>query len=147
MPIPPRSVPPGVSLLHSDSVPDRNGVVGIGHRVKREGQWVLPRHFRVLAVMGGVDLDLTNVILGEGESMIEAVGIMGSVRILVPPGLRVEIDRDSTYGKFRLQYDAMYDIPAGAPVIRITGRAIFGDVDVRVAEPANRGWVKRFLGG
>src|SRR3954470_22490486 len=96
----PVSLPPGVKLLHPDSVPERSGVAATWSQAKREGEWVLPRHFRALAIMGGVDLDLTQVVLGPGESEIEAVAIMGSVKIIVPQGIHVDCDGDATFGSF-----------------------------------------------
>lgn len=142
----PIPVPPGVSLLHPESVPERNGVAATWSHIKREGQWVLPRHFRALAMMGQVDLDLTQVILGEGESEIECVAVMGGVKIIVPQGIHVICDGDATFGSFELKNGARYIAPQGAPSIRITGSAFMGSVEIRIWDPNQPSWLDRFLG-
>jgi hypothetical protein len=138
-------LPPGVKLLHPDSVPERNGVAATWSHATRDGEWVLPRHFRALAIMGGVDLDLTQVVLGEGESEIEAVAIMGSVKIVVPQGIHVECEGDATFGTFDIKRVTRDPAPEGAPVVRITGSAFMGSVGVRVVGPSGRGWIDTFL--
>lgn len=146
MPISSVPLPPGVSLLHPQSVPERSGVAATWSHIKRDGQWVLPRHFRALAMMGGVELDLTQVLLGEGESEIEAVAIMGSVKIVVPHGLHVECDGDATFGSFDIRRDSKEPPPPGAPALRVTGRALMGSVHIEVADPNATGWLRRLLG-
>jgi hypothetical protein len=142
----PISIPPGVSLLHPESVPERSGVAATWSSIKRDGQWVLPRHFRALAMMGGVDLDLTQVVLGEGESEIECVAIMGSVKIIIPQGIHVICEGDSTFGSFDIKNNGASRAPEGAPIIRITGSAFMGSVDVNIWNPDKTSWLGRFLG-
>ncbi len=60
--------------------------------VGRSGEWVMPRLFRVVAVMGEAVLDLSHVQLGAGASDIEVVAVMGQVTILVPHNLRVQVE-------------------------------------------------------
>ena len=42
-------------------VPGRRGAVAFLSSTNRDGDWILPRSFRVVAFMGNVELDLTNV--------------------------------------------------------------------------------------
>src|SRR6476469_2701152 len=123
------TVPAGVSLLDPGSVPERSGVSATWSHVRRVGQWLLPRHFRALAIMGGVDLDLTQVVLGPGRSEIEAVAFLGSVKIIIPKGMRVQVEGDATFGTFGLKEGAAAWAPADAPTIVVSGSAYFGAVE------------------
>lgn len=65
-------------------VPERRGAVAFLSSTNRDGDWILPRSFRVVACTGNVELDLSNVRLGVGESHIEIRCIFGNVEITVP---------------------------------------------------------------
>src|SRR3989337_1259812 len=72
--------------------PARGGVVSFLSSNELEGPWELPRHFRALAVFGNVELDLRDAVIGLGVSVIEAVAVMGSIEITVPPDITVASD-------------------------------------------------------
>ena len=82
----------------------RGGVVSFLGSTEREGRWELPRHFRALAVLGNVELDLREAEIGVGVSVIEAVAVMGNIEITVPPDVAVESDGDSLLGSFVVKY-------------------------------------------
>lgn len=65
---------------------------------------MLPRHFRALAVLGNIELDLRDAVIGIGVSFIEAVAVMGNIEITVPPDVTVECDGDSLLGSFVVKY-------------------------------------------
>ncbi|MDQ6718336.1 MAG: cell wall-active antibiotics response protein [Gemmatimonadota bacterium] len=135
-----------MTLLHPDTIPERDGVAATWSNIKREGGWILPRHFRALAVMGGVELDLTRVALGEGESEIEVLVIFGSVKITIPQGINVICDGDAVMGSFNVRHNDGNASPPGAPTIRITGSAYMGSVDVNIWQPEKANWIGRFPG-
>src|SRR5436305_2080705 len=80
------------------------GVVSFLSSNEREGRWQVPRHFRALAVLGNVELDLREAEIGYGLSVIEAVAVLGNVEIKVLPDISVECDGDSLMGTFTLKY-------------------------------------------
>ena len=131
------------ALIPDALVPERRGVLSFMSQVARGGDWILPRHFRAVAFMGGVDLDLTRARIGAGTSQIEVKAIMGSVRILVPPDLRVECDGDSIIASFDVDRDALKPPSADAPLIVITGTAMLGSVHVQVVDPDAPGWYEK----
>lgn len=131
------------ALIPDSLVPRHRGAVAFISHLARGGDWILPRHFRAVAVMGGVDLDLTHARIGAGTSHIEVKAIMGSVRVLVPPDLRVECDGDSIVASFDVDRRALKPPSADAPLIVISGTALLGSVHVQVVDPDAPGWYER----
>jgi len=112
------------------------GVVSFLSSNEREGRWELPRHFRALAVMGNVELDLRDATIGIGVSSIEAVAVMGNIEITVPPDVAVESDGDSLLGSFVVKYKGATPAAAnGLRTIRITGTAYASSVEIIVKGP------------
>ena len=110
----------------------RERLVAIMSGVVRRGLWVIPRRLRVVAVMGGVDLDLRQAELPPGVTEIRAFVLMGGLQVRVPPGVRLETDGFAFMGGFEDRIDDPGSAPRDAPVVRITGVAIMGGVDARV---------------
>lgn len=136
----PRIVPPSV-------VPDRSGIAACFSKSVREGDWLLPRAYRAVALVGSVKLDLTRSVVAEGTTDIEVMCVMGSVEIIVPHQLRVECDGDPTVGAFGITHDSGSVPAANAPLLRITGRAFMGSVDVKVVDPEARGFLHKLRSG
>lgn len=98
--------------------------------VDRKGQWVVPRLHNAVAVMGGIDLDLTNAHFAEAEVTISVFAFWGGVDIRVPDDINVKVDGFGFMGAFENRAPSRPHIP-GAPTVRITGLAIMGGVEVK----------------
>jgi len=133
----------GPVLIPDAYVPDRGGVTSIMSAVSRNGEWVLPRIFRVVAVMGEVELDLSHVQLGAGLSEIEIVSVMANVTIIVPHNLRVQCEGHPVMGEFRLKSKVASAALADAPLVRVRGTAFMAGVTVKVVDPIAPDWRER----
>jgi hypothetical protein len=122
----------------------RGGVVSFLSSNEREGRWELPRHFRALAVLGHIELDLRDALIGIGISVIEAVAVMGNIEITVPPDVAVESDGDSLLGSFVVKYKGRLTgaEATGLRTLRITGTAYASSVEICVKGP-DEGMLKR----
>jgi hypothetical protein len=96
--------------------------------IKRSGSWMLPpeNHFRTF--FGTIKLDLRQAQISSDETRIHAWTFVGSVDLLVPEGVEVEIRTRTPIG--RLRHEAAPPVP-GAPRIVLTGGTFFGDVRIR----------------
>ncbi|MGH9102526.1 MAG: DUF1707 SHOCT-like domain-containing protein [Acidimicrobiales bacterium] len=99
----------------------------------------LGRRTLALALVGEVLLDLRQAVITSFESEIMAVSVLGEVRVIVPPGARLEAEGAvSVAGATVLPASACSPSPAGAtdamwtPVVRVRGVAVLGDVRVEV---------------
>jgi hypothetical protein len=138
---PVRAVKPVV--VPDSLVPERKGTLAFVSNVERHGDWVLPRNYRALAVMGNLELDLTRARLGAGTSHIEIVCIMGAVTVLVPPDIRLDCDAIPVVGNLEVRRDVETTTSADAPMVQISGTAFMGSIEVKVIDPNAPGWVER----
>ena len=124
------------------------GVVSFLSSNEREGRWQVPRHFRALAVLGNVELDLREAEVGYGLSVIEAVAVLGNVEITVSPDIAVECDGDAFMGSFTLKYAgrASPSMANRDKIVRVTGSAYAGAVTVTVKGP-DENLLTRITGG
>ncbi len=130
-------------VIAEELVPERRGAVAFMSSTNRDGDWILPRTFRAVSFMGNVELDLTNVRLGAGESHIEVRCLFGNVEITVPPGIRIEVEGQPFIGIFEVTRSAPSTTAPEAPLVRITGSSHFGAVTVNVVDPDAPGWIER----
>jgi hypothetical protein len=59
--------------------------------VERRGAWPVPRHLDVRVVLGSCELDLRQATLEPGVTTIDVGVVLGSVEIIVPKGMLVEV--------------------------------------------------------
>ena len=123
--------------LRPGSASPVTGIVSFLSSTEREGRWALPRHLRALAVLGNVEIDLRDAVIGIGISVIEAVAVLGNVEILVPPEIAVECDGDAFLGNFTLKYQGRVNTAVAnrERTIRVTGTAYAASVSVIVKGP------------
>ena len=113
--------------------PTSSAAVAVLSGSTRRGRWVVPRQFTAVAVMGGVDLDLTQARFGEREVTITAVAVMGGIEITVPDDVTVMVNGLGLMGGF--EDNARLEGTPGGPVLRVNGLAFWGGVNVKRAEP------------
>jgi hypothetical protein len=107
--------------------------IAIFSGVERKGGWVVPESMSIVAVMGGVDLDLTDAVLTAQDTTFHVVTIMGGVQLRVPDGVAVRME---AFGFMGGTSTPAGDPPPGAPVLRITGVAFMGGIDVKRSKRA-----------
>jgi hypothetical protein len=106
-----------------------SGIVAVFGGAEREGRWLVEAHTNVLAVFGGVDLDLRRAVLSQREVTVNIVCVFGGVSIKVPPGVRMIDSMAAVFGGNSMPGDGPLD--PDAPIIRLTGMTVFGGVDVK----------------
>lgn len=102
--------------------------------VNKKGAWVPARHIEIIAMMGGVALDFREAIL-PAVVTIDVTCIMGGIEIVVPPGVRLEVDGGGIMGAFEESGYGGVPIGPDAPVIHVSGWAVMGGVDAAIRYP------------
>jgi predicted membrane protein len=93
--------------------------------------------------MGSVELDLTTALLGPGTSEIEVWCLCGSVDIIAPPNLRIELEVDPVLGAADIVRKTPSTTSSEAPLVRIKGTVFLGAASVRVIDPNAPGFLKK----
>jgi hypothetical protein len=96
----------------------------------RKGRWRLDEQTAALAFMGSCVLDLRQVALDAPEATIIAISVMGSIDIIVPEGVDVDLGGFSFMGsKDCRTNDAL--VHPGAPLIRVQAYTLMGSVTIK----------------
>jgi Domain of unknown function (DUF1707) len=103
--------------------------------VDRSGTWVVPPRHSVVALLGGVQLDLREARFSQRVVTIDVFTLMGGVDIIVGEDVEVDVSGFGIMGGF--DHRASGPGLPGAPKVRVVGLALMGGVNVR------RGQLKR----
>ncbi|HUD38541.1 MAG TPA: DUF1707 domain-containing protein [Streptosporangiaceae bacterium] len=76
----------------------KRSVTAMFARERRQGRWVVPASFPVTAFFGDVVLDLREAIFSTQRVTIYVTAIAGQVKLIVPPGIAVEMAGRSILG-------------------------------------------------
>ncbi len=133
----PAAAPLPVALVASDEPADAppQTVYAVFGGVDRRGSWTVPRRLRVVAMMGGANLDLREARFPRGVIDLEVKAIFGGVQILVPPGLAVEVNGAAIMGGFQNVNRSPPSPDPDAPLLRVRGIAVMGGVDISMRLP------------
>ena len=138
--MPPSAPSPALAAPASDAPAFGRVMATIGHAARR-GRWRLPRRFRAVAWMGGVDVDLTEALIPPDGATLELLAVMGVVTVRVPDDLPAALVGDAVTWSVDADAEpgALALAPALAPArLRVVGRAVLGRVHVRVVRAPAR---------
>lgn len=108
----------------------KNRVVALMGGAERTGVWQVPATLNVTTVMGGVYLDFREAVLPPGVTDVNVFSMMGGVDIIVPPHVAVELGGIAFMGAFGSGHRALTERDAQTPVLRISGVALMGAVEI-----------------
>lgn len=133
-PLPRRGSEQSTSLSLGEELP-QSRLMSIMSSMRRVGRWAVPRDLRMVSVMSDTRIDLTSAALPVGGVVnIDITAVMASVRIIVPPGMRVVSELHSFMADVGSWADELDDgvLGAGTPIVRLRGSAVMADVKVKV---------------
>jgi DUF1707 SHOCT-like domain len=124
---------PAGDLSRVGGVPSSNGAFAILGGFSRKGEWVVPKEFSAVAILGGGEIDLRDARFAEPVVTIHAVTILGGIEITVPDDVTVDVTGVGILGAF--EHCARSEGQPGGPKIIINGVAILGGVEVKRKPP------------
>lgn len=104
--------------------------------LSRRGRWRVPENTVSVTLIGGVSLDLREAELAAREVTLTAVTVIGGFDIIVPPGMRVEVQGISLLGGRRVDVDER--AAPHAPTLRLRVFSILGGAKIRSRRPSDR---------
>ena len=126
----PEQAPRGAPAAAFSEVRPPDRAVAVFGETSRAGQWVPARRNTVVAVMGSATIDLREARLGPGPTNITAVTVMGSIEILVPPGLHVQCGGSAVLGTFERRDSSPAPVASHESMVRVDGFSVFGAVEI-----------------
>jgi hypothetical protein len=120
-----------------DDVPEHERVRVVMSSTGRAGPFVVPHRMEVSAAMGELSLDLRDATFRRGVTTIDVRAVMSNVVITVRADVPVEITGSAIVGSFHVSSRDRAPSNLPAPqlplLLRVTGRSVFANVEVRVA--------------
>ncbi|WP_232248574.1 DUF1707 SHOCT-like domain-containing protein [Streptacidiphilus rugosus] len=120
--------------------PSARPVTALFSKVRRGGQLPVPPSSVARARWGKLVIDLRHAVFTRREVVIEAEALFGLVEIILPPEVRVYDEGSALFAKRVLPLGAVDGTAPDGPILRITGRAVLGQVRVRRAGDAKYPW-------
>jgi hypothetical protein len=103
--------------------------------VRRGGRWRVPEQFNAVVYKGTGWLDLRAAELTGPETTVRAIAYKSRIDVLVPPGVRVELDGFGVSKGWSEQEELESLLPRDAPVVHVRGVAYKGTIEVSTRPP------------
>ena len=149
-PMPPTlGAPAPMYAVSAGPPPEEKRHLVVMSELKKRGQWTPARSNSVRVIAGSATFDLREAMLARGDTNFDVSVVMGELKFIVPPGVRVEADGFAFMGEFDDQHSSP-GVDAGAPVVRISGSAVMGSVTIKTrlpGETALKAWRRRLRDG
>ena len=120
-------------------------LVGILGGAERKGRWRVGSRITAVAIMGGVEIDLTEATFTSPELVIHCTAIMGGVSIRLPEN--VTLRGGGVVGIMGGSDIRAFESPEpGAPSVRVDGIAFWGGVEAKAKRGKKvKDWTKKQL--
>lgn len=105
-------------------------IVGVLSGAKQHGRWRPAPTVEAIAGLGSCRVDLADAVIDGPEVVVRATAVLGSIEVLVPDGVHVELGGFAVLGSKSYKVRASTPAP-GAPTIYVDARAFCGTVAVR----------------
>jgi hypothetical protein len=109
--------------------------------IRRGGRWQVPQQFRTVVYKGSGHIDLRAAELTSPVTTVFAIAYKSRIDVLVPLGVRVELEGFGVSKGWSAEEDLESRLPADAPVVHIRGIGYKGTIEVstRPHDPASAG--------
>lgn len=110
----------------------RPGKLAIAYKgsIRRGGRWRVPEQFTAIVYKGAGQLDLRAAELTAEATTVFAVAYKSRIDVLVPLGIRVELEGFGVSKGQSAEEDMERLLPADAPIVHIRGVAYKGTIEV-----------------
>jgi len=132
----PAPAPGGAAPTATGPAPGR-WAVAYKNSIRRGGRWRVPERFSSVVYKGSGWLDLRAAELTAPVTTVVAVAYKSRIDILVPPGVRVEMDGFGVSKGWSAEEEMEARLPHDAPTVHVRGIAYKGTIETRT-KPAER---------
>lgn len=115
--------------------------------IRRGGRWRVPERFSTVVYKGSGRIDLRAAELAGPVTTIVAVAYKSHIDVLVPLGVRVDLEGFGISKSWSAEEELESRLPADAPVVHVRGIGYKGTVDVATKPQDPHGQAQRSLPG
>jgi len=110
----------------------RPGRMAVAYKssIRRGGRWRVPERFRAIVYKGSGHIDLRAAELTSPSTTLFAIAYKSRIDVLVPLGVRVELDGFGVSKGWSAEEDLESRLPADAPVVHVRGVGYKGTIEV-----------------
>jgi Domain of unknown function (DUF1707) len=98
--------------------------------IRRGGRWRVPDRFRAIVDKGSGHIDLRAAELTAASTTVFAVAYKSRIDVIVPLGVRVNLDGFGVSKGWSAEEDLESRLPADAPVVHVRGIGYKGTIEV-----------------
>jgi Domain of unknown function (DUF1707) len=98
--------------------------------IRRAGRWRVPEQFRTVVYKGSGHIDLRAAELTSHVTTLYAIAYKSRIDVVVPLGVRVELDGFGVSKGWSAEEDLESRLPADAPVVHVRGIGYKGTIEV-----------------
>jgi hypothetical protein len=98
--------------------------------IRRGGRWQVPEQFRTVVYKGSGQIDLRAAELTAPVTSLYAIAYKSRIDVLVPLGVRVELEGFGVSKGWSADEDLERLLPADAPVVHVRGIGYKGTIEV-----------------
>jgi hypothetical protein len=129
---------PGGSAQAAPAAAAGQRVVAYKNSIRRGGRWRVPERFTSVVYKGSGWLDLRAAELTAPVTTMRVVAYKSRIDILVPPGVRVEMDGFGVSKGWSPEEQQEIALPNDAPTVHIRGIAYKGTIETRTKPAETR---------
>ncbi|MCE1195591.1 LiaF-related protein [bacterium] len=96
-----------------------------------QGDWLNADQATSVTLMGSTTLDLRDTALPPGRLKIDALAVMGEIKIIVPRGLPVKMSAFPFMGEANIQASVERRVDRRNPWVEVSGVALMGSIVVK----------------
>jgi len=123
-PLPSPAVPAGAGRQAGGSA------IAYKSSIRRAGRWRVPERFRTIVYKGSGHIDLRAAELTARETTLAVIAYKSRVDVLVPLGVRVNLEGFGVSKGWSAAEDLEDRLPADAPVVHVRGIGYKGTIEV-----------------
>ena len=118
-----------VATASGDRAPGRFAIA-YKSSIRRGGRWRVPERFRAIVYKGSGHIDLRAAELTSPSTMVFAVAYKSRIDVIVPLGVRVNLEGFGVSKGWSAEEDLESRLPADAPVVHVRGIGYKGSIEV-----------------
>lgn len=111
-----------------DGVPAESLVAVFSSNV-RKGRWRIAPRTNAFSLFGNIEIDLTEALFTQRQTVINATSVFGNVEVRVPENISLRGNGTGIFGNFEVRTLEADD--PDAPVVIVNGSAVFGNVEAK----------------